>query len=156
MPSLRIVLPTEDLRPGLDEIRREFDVPGAFPPEVEQEAERAAASPAGDDERRDARDLPRLTIDPPGSRDLDQAFGALRAGRGYRVHYAIADLTPFVRPGGAVDAETWRRGETGYMPDARAPLHPRVLSEGAASLLPAEDRPAVLWTIDLDERGEPA
>ena len=35
----------------------------------------------------------------------------------------------------------------------RAPLHPAVLSEGAASLLPGEDRPALLWQIDLDGDG---
>jgi len=47
----------------------------------------------------------------------------------------------------------WRRGVTYYLPDARDPLHPAVLGEGAASLLPDEDRPAVLWTIDLDRDG---
>src|SRR5207344_359403 len=45
-------------------------------------------------------------------------------------------------------------GETLYFPDARVPLHPLVLSEGAASLLPDEARPAVLWQITLDDVGE--
>jgi hypothetical protein len=44
---------------------------------------------------------------------------------------------------------------TMYSPDSRAPLHPTVLSEGAASLLPDELREAVVWTIDLDVGGEP-
>jgi exoribonuclease R len=35
------------------------------------------------------------------------------------------------------------------------PLHPRELSEGAASLLPDEVRPAALWRIDLDAGGDP-
>ena len=47
-----------------------------------------------------------------------------------------------------------RRGETLYFPDLRVPLHPPVLSEGAASLLPGQVRPAVLWRITLDADGE--
>ena len=39
-----------------------------------------------------------------------------------------------------------------YAPDRRTPLHPPVLSEGAASLLPDEVRPALLWTLRLDAR----
>jgi len=34
-------------------------------------------------------------------------------------------------------------------------LHPGELSEGAASLLPGQIRPVVLWTIDLDAAAEP-
>ena len=75
-------------------------------------------------------------------------------GVGYRVSYAIADVGAFVAPGGAVDAEAHARGVTVYAPDAKVPLHPPVLSEGAASLLPGESRPAVLWTLDLDADGQ--
>jgi exoribonuclease R len=77
-----------------------------------------------------------------------------RQGDGYLVSYAIADVAAFVVPGGAVDLEAHRRGETLYFPDARVPLHPPVLSEDAASLLPGRVRPAVLWQITLDARGE--
>jgi hypothetical protein len=76
-----------------------------------------------------------------------------QSGEGYVVHYAIADLGAFVTPGGALDMEVRKRGMTVYGPDARTPLHPKILSEGAASLLPEEDRPAVLWTVTLDARG---
>ena len=150
MPWLRVVVPTEELGPGLQRIRDEFRVPGSFPPEAEAEAASARPRAAGRD---DHRDLDLVTIDPPGSRDLDQAFGAERVGDGIRVRYAIADVAAFVRPGGAVDREAWARGLTLYLPDGRAPLHPPALSEGAASLLPGEDRLALLWTIDLDDRG---
>jgi exoribonuclease R len=60
-----------------------------------------------------------------------------------------------VPPGGALEAETWRRGQTVYLPDGKVPLHPEVLGDGAASLLPDVDRAAVVWTIDLDADGEP-
>jgi len=88
-------------------------------------------------------------IDPAGSRDLDQAVHIARDGDGYLVHCAIADVAAFVRPGGELDGEAHRRGATLYFPDVRVPLHPPVLSEGAASLLPGQIRPAVLWQIGL-------
>lgn len=65
------------------------------------------------------------------------------------MRYAIADVAHFVDPGGAIDREAHARGVTLYLPDGRAPLHPAVLSEGAASLLPDQDRPAVVWTIEV-------
>jgi exoribonuclease R len=49
-----------------------------------------------------------------------------------------------------------RRGQTLYAPDARTPLHPVVLSEDAASLLPDVDRQAFVWRFDLDATGEVA
>jgi len=107
----------------------------------------------GDRSRIDARDVPFVSIDPPGSRDLDQAFHAERRGTGYRVRYAIADVAAFVSPGDLVDVEAFARGVTLYLPDGRAPLLPPALGEGAASLLPDGDRPAVLWVIDLDGDG---
>ncbi|MCO1658365.1 RNB domain-containing ribonuclease [Pseudonocardia sp. S2-4] len=140
--------------PDFAAIRAEFALPQEFPPEVLVEAERAAArGPAG--ERVDATDLPLVTIDPPGSKDLDQALGVVRTATGYRVHYAIADVGSFVRPGGALDAEVRRRGQTVYLPDGSVPLHPPTLSERAASLLPDGPRPAVLWTVELDGAAEP-
>ncbi|MEV1206180.1 RNB domain-containing ribonuclease, partial [Microbispora rosea] len=102
----------------------------------------------------DRTGLPLVTIDPPGSMDLDQALCIERRGTGYRVWYAIADVAAFVRPGGAIDAEARVRAETVYMADGRVPLHPPVLSEGAASLLPGQTRPAALWRLDLGSDGE--
>ena len=144
---------------GFDRIRAEFEVPGPHGPEAAAEAEAAAHAvlarldAAPEAERRDARDLPVVTIDPPGSRDLDQALHLERRKHGWRVHYAIADVPAFVRPGGTLAAEVQDRGVTYYLPDGRSPLHPPVLGEDAASLLPGQDRPAVLWTIDLDADG---
>jgi exoribonuclease R len=86
--------------------------------------------------------------------DLDQAMHLSRDGEGFLVRYAIADVAAFVDPGGAIDAEAHRRGVTVYGPDRRAPLHPVELSEGAASLLPGEDRPALVWELRLDSSGQ--
>ncbi len=134
------------------EIQRELGLPAAFPPEVEQAAANAAARPRLPNE--DRSDIALVTIDPPDAMDLDQAMFVARNGDGYRVHYAIADVAAFVSAGDPVDLEANRRGETLYGADARIPLHPKCLSEAAASLLPGQLRPALLWTIELDASGE--
>ena len=140
------------LREGIARIQAELAVTPDFAPEVEQAATAAAGRPRLPE--LDRTDIPLLTIDPEGSRDLDQALHIERSGDGYVVHYAIADVAAFVEPGGPVDEEAHRRGETLYGADSRVPLHPPQLSEGAASLLPDQTCPALLWTIQVDETGE--
>ena len=134
-------------------IAEEFHLQRDFSQEVVAEAEAATDQCAG--MRVDATDLEFITIDPQGSMDLDQAVCIQRqqAG-GYVVYYAIADVAAFVRPGSEIYAESLRRGQTIYLPDEPVRLHPPALSEDKASLLPGVDRPAVLWTIELDDRGE--
>ncbi len=156
MPALRVALPPSLLAReagllDLDGLRAELEAPGAFPPEALAEAERAARSPRLPE--LDRTDLPMITIDPPGSMDLDQALHLERSADGFRVWYAIADVGAFVDAGGALDAELSARGVTLYAPDVRVPLHPPVLGEDAASLLPGQVRPALLWQLDLDGEG---
>ncbi len=117
-----------------------------------QAAAQAAAAP--DLPREDHTDLPFFTIDPAGSTDLDQAMLLERDGAGFRVRYAIADVPAFVAPGGPVDLEARRRGQTLYAPDRRTPLHPPAISEDAGSLLPGAVRPAFVWDLRLDGEGE--
>jgi exoribonuclease R len=140
------------LRRGLATLHDELGIVDEFPPAVLAEAEDAVTSPALPE--LDRTDLPLVTIDPESARDLDQALHLERRGNGYRVHYAIADVAAFVRPGGAVDEEAHRRGETLYGLDSKVPLHPPRISEEACSLLPDGPRPAILWSIDLDPAGE--
>ena len=156
MPARKLGLPPvvpRELAEGLAAIRAIAEVPSDFPVEVEAAAEKAAAEPQLPD--LDRTDLDLITIDPAGSRDLDQALHIARGPSGeFVVSYAIADVAAFVRPGDPIDLEAHRRGTTLYALDRRTPLHPPVLSEGAASLLPNEVRPALLWTITLDHRGQ--
>src|SRR5690606_32301799 len=98
-------------------------------------------------------DLDLVTIDPPGSKDLDQAIAIEERGDGWRVSYAIADVGAWVRPGDPIDQEARQRTQTFYAPDRRVPLHPPILGEDAASLLPDGPRPAALWTIDVAADG---
>jgi exoribonuclease R len=135
-------------------IRAEFGLPSDYPTAALVEAEQAVSADWGD--REDATDLPLVTIDPAGAKDLDQAMLIRRrAGGGFRLDYAIADVGHFIRPGGALDAEARRRGQTLFLPDEAVPLHPALLAQDAASLLPQETRPAVLWTVECDADGEP-
>ncbi|GGD30257.1 RNB domain-containing ribonuclease [Nocardioides daphniae] len=140
------------LREGIEAIRTELGVSEEFPADVLATAEAAAAAPRLPD--LDRTDIPFVTIDPPGARDLDQALHIERADEGFVVHYAIADLGAFVTPGDAVDVEANKRGQTLYGADSKIPLHPPVISEQAGSLLPDQTRPALLWTITLDAAGE--
>jgi exoribonuclease R len=137
---------------GVAAVQHEMGVTSEFPSVVEKTASVAASAPRLPS--LDRTDLPFVTIDPESSMDLDQAMHLGRNGDGYVVHYAIADVAAFVTPGDAVDLETLSRGETLYGADSKIPLHPKVLSEGAASLLPDQVRPALLWTIELDRSGE--
>nr|WP_100349873.1 RNB domain-containing ribonuclease [Luteimicrobium subarcticum] len=148
-----------------------MQLPDAFPPEVTAAAREAAVRDlTSEPGRDDLRDVPFHTIDPAGSMDLDQAMFLARVGDdgatdrpetgpdesapAFVVRYAIADVAAFVDAGGPVDIEAHERGSTLYGPDGRIPLHPPELSEGAASLLPDVDRPAVVWRIVLDGHGE--
>jgi exoribonuclease R len=132
-------------------LRVELQVPGDFSPAALACAQ--AAAQAVQLPELDRTDLELVTVDPPGSMDLDQAVHIATRDGGYLVSYAIADVGSFIEPGSALDEELQERGETIYFPDARVPLHPAVLSEGAASLLPDQVRPAVLWQFELDGSG---
>ena len=155
MPALilRLAASSPELQRGLDRIRSEFEVPTSFDDSVQRAADAAAHASHDLGERIDARSTEFLTIDPAGSRDLDQAYFASRNGDGIRVNYAIADVAAFVGANDVVDSDAHRRGVTVYMPDQRATLYPQVIDEDAASLLPDQERPALLWTIDLDATG---
>jgi len=140
---------------GLDRIRAEAGVPESFPAHVEAAAHAAVARPIGA-EHRDRTALRFVTLDPASSVDLDQALAIEPPAGGDAdivLHYAIADVGWFVRPGDALDVEAFQRGVTIYLPDRRATLYPTVLSEGAASLLPDVNRPAVVFTVRVAADG---
>ena len=152
-------------------VAREHGVPETFAPEVHDDAAAASDRRTG---RKDLRDVPFVTIDPPGSMDLDQAMhltaldgdgadgevgaeghGGEAGAAGWRVLYAIADVGGLIAPDSLVAREAMRRGQTIYLPDEPTRLHPAALSEGAGSLLPDVDRPALVWDIVVGADGEP-
>lgn len=141
-----------ELAARLAALPAELELTREFPPEVVAETAQAVARAELPDA--DRTDLELVTVDPPGATDLDQAFTIEPDGDGWRVFYAIADLPIFVAPGGAIDAEAHRRGQTIYAADERIPLHPVEISEDAASLLPGRVRSAYVWEHVLDRRGD--
>ena len=151
-------MPLDGLIPVFEEIRAKNGIQESRPQEAIDEAIAAAAI---DGElahvpgtRADRTDLELVTIDPQGSKDLDQALAIEETAGGWIVHYAIADVAAHVTPGGAIDRDTWGRAETVYCPDIRVGLHPPELSEGFASLLPGQRTKAALWTLTVAGSGE--
>lgn len=140
---------------GLDRIRADAGIPTEFPPAVVAAAVAAAERRPGA-EHHDLTDLRFATLDPASSVDLDQAFHIEQPAGGDAdivLRYAIADVGWFVQPGDPLDVEAFERGVTVYLPDRRSTLYPTVLSEGAASLLPGVDRPAVVFTVRVASDG---
>jgi ribonuclease R len=124
----------------------------SFPAGVERAAKEAVERVADDPGRRDLRDLPTFTIDPATAKDFDDAISAEALGDDrWRVWVHIADVSAYVRPGTAIDREAYRRATSVYVPGAVEPMLPEVLSNGACSLVPGQDRLAV--TVELDLHG---
>ena len=116
----------------------------AFPRAVEDEAAEVAAAAPVDPPRRDLTELATFTIDPVTARDYDDAISAQREPDGrIRVWVHIADVGAYVRPGGAIEREAFRRATSVYVPGAVEPMLPHALSSDACSLLPGVDRLAV-------------
>jgi exoribonuclease R len=139
------------LSDGLTAIRTQFQLPALFPPEAEAEARAAVGKPLIN--HVDRTEAPFVTLDPASSTDLDQAFAIETSGNDLVLRYAIADIGWFVASGGPIDTEAWKRGETIYLPDGKISLYPRLLSEGAASLLPDADKPAILFAVRIAPDG---
>ena len=114
------------------------------------EAEASLHEPYAASARVDLRDLPTFTIDPDDAQDFDDAVSARREGGGVRVWVHIADVTAFLRPGGRLEDEAYRRGTSVDVPGAVEPMLPEVLSTEACSLRPGEDRLAVTVEMEMD------
>ncbi len=135
-------------------IARRHGLDPEHPPEVLAEARALADRPGIDDPALvDRTDLPFVTIDEEHSRDLDQAVCVAPRAGGWRVWYAIADASWFVRPGAALFSEALARGASFYLPGLVVPMLPRILSEGVVSLNPGVDRRALLFAVDVDGDG---
>jgi len=104
--------------------------------------------------RRDLRALPLPTIDPEDARDHDDALWVERTDTGYRAYIAIADVSEYVQPDSALDAEATARGCTLYLPDRAVPMLPSALAADLCSLLPDRDRLCLCVIAELDLKGQ--
>lgn len=131
-----------------------YGIPDIFSEEVLEEAERAAKLPLSDEHREDLRDLPIVAIDPSDARDHDDAIWAEPDGQGgFRALIAIADVSFYVRPGGNLDREARKRGNSAYFPDRVVPMLPEVLSADVCSLRAGADRAAMACHLAIDAEG---
>lgn len=129
-----------------------------FPPAVEREAAQikktfAANLAAEAQTRRDFRSILTFTIDPADAKDFDDAISFRDLGQGqYEVGIHIADVSHYVRPGMALDAEARERATSVYLVDRTIPMLPEVLSNEICSLVPHEERLtfSAVFTINLD------
>ncbi|CAH2071572.1 unnamed protein product, partial [Iphiclides podalirius] len=102
--------------------------------------------------RVDLRPLCVCSVDPPGCTDIDDALHARPLGGGRcEVGVHIADVTHFVRPGTALDAEAASRSTTVYLVDKRIDMVPELLSSNLCSLRGGEERLAFSCVWEMDE-----
>ena len=130
---------------GVDEevVLAELAIPTAFAPEALGEADAlpGGVMPGDLAGRADRRDQAAVTIDGETARDFDDAVVALEAENGaIEVFVHIADVSHYVRPGGAVDGAARERGTSVYLPGRCVPMLPEKLSNNLCSLVPEQDR----------------
>jgi ribonuclease R len=130
-------------------------IPHIFPDETIAEANRAVDLALSPEHREDLRHLPIVAIDPADARDHDDAIWAEPNGEGgFRAVVAIADVSFYVRPGGALDKEARKRGNSVYFPDRVVPMLPEVLSADVCSLVEGEDRAAMACHLTISPEGK--
>ncbi len=98
--------------------------------------------------RRDLRHLPFCTIDPVTAKDYDDAICYIPESN--TLYVAIADVSEYVHPFGAIDAEAIYRSFSIYLPHRSIPMLPRQLSETLCSLQPLVDRLAYTFEMKID------
>jgi ribonuclease R len=126
-----------------------------FPAQALAEARRFgrevdAAAAAG---REDLRRLPLVTIDGEDARDFDDAVWAEETAQGFRLIVAIADVSHYVRPGTALDAEARERATSVYFPNRVLPMLPEELSNHLCSLMPQVDRLCMACDMQVNRAG---
>lgn len=143
-----------------------------FPPAVDREAEEVAGdgpkslakvTPEELALRRDIRQTLTFTIDPFDAKDFDDAISFKKltpeeaAAQGapagsYEIGVHIADVSHYVREGTALDAEALKRGCSVYLVDRTIPMLPEILSNGACSLNPHEDKFSFSALFVMDDK----
>ena len=129
-------------------------IPDVFSEETLGEGALAARLPVEEGKREDLTHLPIVAIDPTDARDHDDAIWAEPDGAGgWRALVAIADVSFYVRPGGELDREARKRGNSVYFPDRVVPMLPEVLSADVCSLRAGVTRAAMACHLVIDAKG---
>lgn len=127
-----------------------------FSEEVLEEARRISGQTVTEQDlkgRLDLRKTSICTIDGADAKDLDDAISVSRTKNGYKLGVHIADVSHYVKEGGALDAEAMERGTSVYFADRVIPMLPKELSNGVCSLNAGEDKLTFSAIIELDKQG---
>jgi ribonuclease R len=127
------------------------EFPAAALREARQYGKTVPASAA--QEREDLRGLPLVTIDGEDARDFDDAVHAEPTRGGFRLLVAIADVSHYVGPGTALDAEARERATSVYFPGRVLPMLPEQLSNHLCSLMPEVDRLCMACEMTVSHEG---
>jgi ribonuclease R len=142
---------------------RKYEVPHRFSPETLAQAAALPDKlrPADRRHRIDLSDVPLVTIDGEDARDFDDAVycepftrgRGKNAFEGWRLIVAIADVSHYVKPGEAIDADAYERATSVYFPRRVIPMLPERLSNGLCSLNPDADRLAMVCDMVIGTDG---
>ena len=154
---LRVLGDPDDPRTEVEKVLAVADIEESFPDDVERIAAGLPPFVGEKDilDRADLRHVPFTTIDPETARDFDDAVAveSLPNG-GTRLWVAVADVSHYVRVDSPIDIEARKRGCSIYLPNRAIPMLPEPLSANLCSLVPEEDRLAMVACIDLDAQAE--
>jgi ribonuclease R len=150
---IKVLGDPDDPRTEVEKTLACADISDEFPAAVTDEVSRfpTEVEPRDFRDRADLRQVPFTTIDPETARDFDDAVAleALPQG-GQRLWVAVADVSHYLREGTALDHEAQARGVSVYLPNRAIPMLPEALSGHLCSLVPNEDRLAMVVRIDYD------
>ncbi len=148
----------EHMAPGMeiDVAIRSHELPVEWSRETEDEI--ADLSPqvteAEKQGRVDIRHLSLVTIDGEDARDFDDAVYCEPDGDGWRLLVAIADVSHYVNPETALDADAYERATSVYFPERVIPMLPEILSNGLCSLNPEVDRLCMVCDMKMSAEGK--
>ncbi|XP_050774201.1 helicase with zinc finger domain 2 isoform X2 [Gopherus flavomarginatus] len=142
------------LEEGLKILDLEYGLAKKYPSEVTKELAKITSSKSNPpkENRRDCRGYLTFTVDPPGSKDLDDAISVRDEGDCYEIGIHIADVAGFVSKDSALDMEAKKRGITYYAP-GKEPLcmFPARISQDLCSLLPQKDRHVISLFVTVEK-----
>lgn len=149
----------KQMAPGMEiEIAlRNYDLPHTWSPVIEKKLRRIPDEVTDADKvgRVDLRHLPLVTIDGEDARDFDDAvYAEKKAGGGWRLWVAIADVSYYVRTDSALDTEARARGNSVYFPSQVIPMLPEKISNGLCSLNPHVDRLCMVAEMTVSAKGK--
>lgn len=138
-------------------ILAEYGLPYEFPAHVEKYANKLDTSIQEEEikKRRDMRNVLTFTIDPKNAKDFDDAlsFQVLENGN-YEIGIHIADVSHYVKPGTVLDEEAYERATSVYLVDRVVPMLPEILSNGACSLRPNEEKYTFSAVFEINDKAE--